>query len=116
MLIIPQFFPVVNSCASIFPAFSFKQAKKRLIYRRFPGAAGQNRTDDLMLTKHVLYRLSHSSIFNSFVIIAEATGFVNSFFDIFDVFYSSGMENKNCFLRIIYYRFTFWGKNDIINV
>ena len=27
----------------------------------FSGAASQNRTDDLILTKDVLYRLSHSS-------------------------------------------------------
>ncbi len=26
------------------------------------GAANQSRTDDLMLTKHVLYQLSHSSV------------------------------------------------------
>ena len=44
-------------------AFFLSNRKTRLQEASgFSGAADQNRTDDLMLTKHVLYRLSHSSI------------------------------------------------------
>ena len=47
------------------------------------GAGNQNRTDDLVITNDVLYRLSHTSIICDFVIITDWFSFVNSFFRIF---------------------------------
>ena len=59
------------------------------------GAANRSRTDDLILTKDVLYQLSHSSISffyfhqvfeflslvpDDYIIISQGTRFVNSFF------------------------------------
>ena len=38
-----------------------KKKEKRTSNEVLFGATDQNRTDDLMLTKHVLYQLSHSS-------------------------------------------------------
>ena len=43
------------------------------------GAADQSRTGDLMLTKHVLYQLSHSSICDNVDIITEPSHFVKPF-------------------------------------
>ena len=56
------------------------------------GAANQSRTDDLILTKDVLYQLSHSSASASGCprtrdSIAKDYLFVNSFFDFFAIFY-----------------------------
>ena len=46
------------------------------------GAGNQNRTDDLVITNDVLYRLSHTSMLSrDFVIISNANRFVNSFFE-----------------------------------
>ncbi len=48
------------------------------------GAANQIRTDDLILTKDVLYQLSHSSRFVSterLIIISEHSTFVKCFFE-----------------------------------
>lgn len=42
------------------------------------GADNRIRTDDLMLTKHVLYQLSYISIANAFGIIAKEFGLVNT--------------------------------------
>ena len=42
---------------------SAKNKTPTLLHRGIIGAANQNRTDDLILTKDVLYQLSHSSVF-----------------------------------------------------
>ena len=48
------------------------------------GAGNQNRTDDLVITNDVLYRLSHTS---DSVIITDSSYFVKSFFIfIFNIF------------------------------
>ena len=44
----------------------------------FIGAGNQNRTDDLVITNDVLYRLSHTSTCD-FVIIPNSNAFVNPF-------------------------------------
>ena len=41
---------------------SAKNKTPTLLHRGIIGAANQNRTDDLILTKDVLYQLSHSSV------------------------------------------------------
>ena len=43
------------------------------------GAGNQNRTDDLVITNDVLYRLSHTSMSYDFDIIPNIFAFVNSF-------------------------------------
>ena len=53
------------------------------------GAGNQNRTDDLVITNDVLYRLSHTSIVPSvddFDIITNPFPFVNTFFQFFSIF------------------------------
>ena len=53
------------------------------------GAGNQNRTDDLVITNDVLYRLSHTSVVPSvddFDIITNHFSFVNTFFRFFSVF------------------------------
>ena len=49
---------------------------------RFYGAGNQNRTDDLVITNDVLYRLSHTSTCD-FVIIPNSQAFVKPFLKIF---------------------------------
>ena len=56
--------------------------KKRMPDRTSHGATNRSRTDDLILTKDVLYQLSHSSVSND-VIISGFDLFVNSFFKVF---------------------------------
>ncbi len=61
------------------------------------GAANQSRTDDLMLTKHVLYQLSHSSVSHStIVIIPQSKSFVNTFLKVFlkKLIFSKKLSNK----------------------
>ena len=43
------------------------------------GAGNQNRTDDLVITNDVLYRLSHTSMSCDYDIISNIFAFVNSF-------------------------------------
>ena len=50
------------------------------------GAGNQNRTDDLVITNDVLYRLSHTSTCD-FDIITDCEGFVNTFLQFFVIFY-----------------------------
>ena len=45
------------------------------------GAGNQKRTDDLVITNDVLYRLSHTSICDSYI-ISNIKGFVNPFLQI----------------------------------
>ena len=55
----------------------------------FYGAGNQNRTDDLVITNDVLYRLSHTSVVPSvddFDIITNHFRFVNTFFQFFSIF------------------------------
>ena len=59
------------------------------IFRDLFGAANQNRTGDLVLTKDALYRLSHSSepvalTDATLAIIEHRGGFVNTFFTSLD--------------------------------
>ena len=61
-----------------------KNQKPRSFDRGFSGAATQIRTGDLILTKDVLYQLSHSSISQEYflvtqTIIAKIRCFVNTF-------------------------------------
>ena len=49
----------------------------------FFGAGNQNRTDDLVITNDVLYRLSHTSIVADYDIISKKVCFVNSYFEFF---------------------------------
>ena len=58
--------------------FSRKHKKAPSIEDAF-GAANQIRTDDLILTKDVLYQLSHSSI-RTVIIIAKVFLFVKMYF------------------------------------
>ena len=44
----------------------------------FFGAANQSRTDDLILTKDVLYQLSHSSVSRANAIITNKFALVNT--------------------------------------
>ena len=55
------------------------------MHRGIIGAANQNRTDDLILTKDVLYQLSHSSVSlkSTCIIISENLSFVKSFLKFF---------------------------------
>ena len=48
------------------------------------GAGNQNRTDDLVITNDVLYRLSHTS---DLVIISKKIGFVKSIFKLYFIFF-----------------------------
>ena len=54
------------------------------------GAGNQNRTDDLVITNDVLYRLSHTSIcrrhIDDLYIISNKIPFVNTFFQFFTPF------------------------------
>ena len=57
---------------------------------RFVGAGNQNRTDDLVITNDVLYRLSHTSMPcfpHDLSIISQSFLFVNSFFSFFYLFF-----------------------------
>ena len=59
-----QPFPLISACGSdtILEAFSDKaKPPQTAVLRGFCGAAIQIRTGDLILTKDVLYHLSHSS-------------------------------------------------------
>ena len=49
----------------------------------FSGAGNQNRTDDLVITNDVLYRLSHTSISLDYDIIPNKITFVKGYFEIF---------------------------------
>ena len=61
-----------------------KKSKKQPDWVAFYGAGNQNRTDDLVITNDVLYRLSHTSACD-FVIIPNQNAFVNPFLkNIFD--------------------------------
>lgn len=61
----------------------FSLNKSSTVKRSSFGAGNQNRTDDLVITNDVLYRLSHTSIICDFVIIADCFSFVKSFFVFF---------------------------------
>ena len=52
------------------------------------GAGNQNRTDDLVITNDVLYRLSHTSMpfADDFDSITDSYRFVNTFFQFFSIF------------------------------
>ena len=63
------------------------------------GAATRIRTGDLILTKDVLYQLSHSSVPQEFflvtlTIIANFFGFVNTFFKKIKNYYSPNNSSK----------------------
>ena len=48
------------------------------------GAGGRTRTPDLLITNQLLYQLSYTSTLSTtFIIIAEHSRFVNSFFEFF---------------------------------
>ena len=49
----------------------------------FFGAGNQNRTDDLVITNDVLYRLSHTSISLDYDIIPNKNPFVKGYFEFF---------------------------------
>ena len=75
--------------------FCFLPVRKKnktptLLHRGIIGAANQNRTDDLILTKDVLYRLSHSSITNTIYTLHVVYRFVlyQSLSDLSSIFYS----------------------------
>ena len=61
----------------------FSLNKSSTVKRSSFGAGNQNRTDDLVITNDVLYRLSHTSIIRDFVIITDRCYFVKSFFGFF---------------------------------
>ena len=61
------------------------------------GAGNQNRTDDLVITNDVLYRLSHTSMSCDFVIISNILGFVNSFLKNIFIFYLFNAKGGNPF-------------------
>ena len=66
------------------------KSKKQPDWVAFFGAGNQNRTDDLVITNDVLYRLSHTSACD-FVIIPNQNAFVNPFFEnifVFSIFLS----------------------------
>ena len=60
------------------------------MHRGIIGAANQNRTDDLILTKDVLYQLSHSSITNTKYTLHDVYRLVlyQSLSDLSSIFYS----------------------------
>ena len=99
---------------------SFDIIKPRPLMRSGFGAGNQNRTDDLVITNDVLYRLSHTSACD-FVIIPNPNAFVKPFlknifvFFIFCVFlaffckYPSFLEQRTSLL-LTFYRF--YGKME----
>ena len=64
-----------------------EKQKSRPLQETAFGAGNQNRTDDLVITNDVLYRLSHTSniaplLPDDFAIIAQQMAIVNRFFAI----------------------------------
>ena len=86
------------------------------------GAANRSRTDDLILTKDVLYQLSHSSISffipsgfeflslvpDDYIIIAREVEFVNTFFKkiekIFKYFFTAHKPYYKAIYRVLVHR------------
>ncbi len=60
------------------------------------GAGNQNRTDDLVITNDVLYRLSHTSDcrrhIDDLYIISEGNAFVNTFFKFFRLLFEKKLQ------------------------
>ena len=77
------------------------------------GAANQNRTDDLVITNDVLYRLSHSSIFIRLCYYIT-TGYKNQDFyqKIFFSFYNVdfGYSFVNVFSLLYWFFAIFWNR------
>ena len=69
------------------PYFSFR--KEKIPHKVWDfGAGNQNRTDDLVITNDVLYRLSHTSIaVHDLFIIPQPFPFVNTFFNFSFLFF-----------------------------
>ena len=78
----------VKSAPFIRKRKAYKKPKPRSVTSGSSGAATRIRTGDLILTKDVLYQLSHSSILQGYflitqIIITNKIGFVNMFFRFF---------------------------------
>ena len=92
----------------------------RPIGRGFSGAATQIRTGDLILTKDVLYQLSHSSISQEYflvtlTIITKTRGFVNTFSKLFLEFCKNHTDSSS-FATIGRVESAFRDLNFMINI
>ena len=75
----------------------YKNQKPRSFDRGFSGAATQIRTGDLILTKDVLYQLSHSSISQECFLVTQTIitnyqRFVNTFLKNISIFFKNILD------------------------
>ena len=76
----------------------YKNQKPRSFDRGFSGAATQIRTGDLILTKDVLYQLSHSSISQEYFLVTQTI--IPKYIRFVNTFVKKCLRKNNLFFKI----------------